>query len=84
MGTSESGRGTTIGNASGSDIQSATMTDVKTSQQAQLAAAKEEDNSITMDTVNENIVKIYSLLQNVVDGTASFTTRTLLTTSPMG
>ena len=69
--TSESGS-VVAGNSSSEDIQNTTMGDAKNDANNQMAEAKEsEDTAVTTETVNENVVKIYELLADVVDGNAA-------------
>lgn len=74
--TSESGTSTNVGNSSSEDIKNTTLSDAKSDTDAQMAEAKEsEDNSVNIETVNENVVKIYTLLSDVVDGASSLSIR---------
>ena len=75
MSTSESGSAT-AGNASSDDISNTTLSDSKNDANNQMAEAKEsEDNAVNIETVNENVVKIYTLLSDVVDGNSSLLVR---------
>ena len=66
--TSKSGS-VTAGNSSSSDISSTTLSDASKDGNNQIAEAKEEkENEVTVETVNENVVKIYELLSEVVMG----------------
>jgi hypothetical protein len=74
-GTSESGS-VTAGNSSSEDISSTTLSDASKDGNNQIAEAKEdEENKVDIETVNENVVKIYSLLADVADGNSSLLVR---------
>lgn len=74
--TSESGTSTNVGNASSDDVKNTTLSDANSETDAQMAEAKEsEDNSVNIETVNENVVKIYTLLSDVVDGASSLSVK---------
>ena len=65
---SESGS-VVAGNSNAEDIQNTSISDTKNSATNQVAEAKEEEeNAVTTETINENVVKIYELLSNVVEG----------------
>lgn len=73
--TSTSGSiSTTVGNSSSEDIKSSTISSAENDANSEFVEAKEsEENEVTIETVNENVVKIYSLLVDVTEGTSSFT-----------
>ena len=75
MSTSESGSAT-AGNSSSEDIKNTTVSDSQNDANNQMAEAKEsEDNAVNIETVNENVVKIYTLLSDVADGNSSLLVR---------
>ena len=57
-----------IGNTSGSDVQEKAIGDAEASAEQRVAAKEEADNSVKLKDVNENVVAIFNLLQDVVDG----------------
>lgn len=65
-----------IANSESSDIIDKTMGDQNEANNAQTAAAVEESNATTLDTVNETIVSIYTLLNDVVSGAKSLSVST--------
>ncbi len=69
-GTSESGY---VGQGSGSDIQDSIMGETTSEQNSKTAEASESSDSVTVSDVNDNVVLIYNLLSDVVDGTRSLT-----------
>lgn len=84
MSTSESGSAT-AGNSSSDDISNTTLSDSKNDANNQMAEAKEsEDNAVNIETVNENVVKIYTLLSDVVDGNSSLLVRLSYDSQYMG
>lgn len=75
MSTSESGSAT-AGNSSSEDIKNTTVSDSQNDANNQMAEAKEsEDNAVNIETVNENVVKIYTLLSDIADGNSSLLVR---------
>lgn len=61
-----------VGNAAGGDVYGKTLSDVNDSKSQQLAEAQESGDVVDHSkNIDENLVAIYSLLQSVVDGTAS-------------
>lgn len=65
--TDESGY---AGNQSGEDVLNKTMSDANQSKKEQQIEATEESEEVTLSTVDEHVVSIYTLLQDVVDGTS--------------
>lgn len=65
--TDESGY---AGNKSGEDVLNKTMSDANQSKKEQQIEATEESEEVTLSTVDEHVVSIYTLLQDVVDGTS--------------
>ena len=57
-----------IGNTSGSDVQEKAIGDAEANAEQRVAAKEEADNSVKLKDVNENVVAIFNLLQDVVDG----------------
>lgn len=63
-----------VGNSEEGAVYNKTMSDANDSKKSQMAEAKEDqDQDVTNKTIDEHIVRIYTLLQNVIDGTSSFT-----------
>lgn len=74
--TSESGTSTNAGNSSSDDIKNATLGDANSDADAQMAEQKEsEDNSVNIETVYDEVVKIYELLEDVINGAESLSIR---------
>ena len=67
-GASVSESGSLIGNANGSDIQNATMTNATDSANAQLAEAVDSSEETKLSEVYAEVVEIYKLLQDVANG----------------
>ena len=67
MTVSESGM---VGNASSEDIVGSTMSSTTSEQQTKLEAAEEEHQEVTISDVNENVVRIATLLEQVANGEA--------------
>ena len=63
---------TMVGNSSGSDIQNSITNQAQDQKNEEMVKAKEEDNSVTMDEINEHIISIQSILERVTSGTAYF------------
>ena len=62
--------------SSSEDISNTTLSDASKDGNNQIAEAKEdEENKVDIETVNENVVKIYSLLADVADGNSSLLVR---------
>lgn len=83
---SESGS-ITAGNTSGSDVQQKTMTEANDDSNNKLATASDESEDVKLSEVNDNVVNIYKLLSDVVDGTSSLRVKiyeTLSTTQGTG
>jgi hypothetical protein len=72
-GTSESGY---IGNSNGGDVKNATMQDAADSKKKEMIQAKEEAEENQVDVLNSYVLKIYTLLEEVVSGTSSIRVRT--------
>lgn len=60
--------GVMIGNVSGSDVYSSSMAGVTEEKSKIMAEVKEEDTSVTMETIDKHLVDIHSLLQRVTEG----------------
>lgn len=74
--TSESGTSTNAGNSNSDDIKNATLGDANSDADAQMAEQKEsEDNSVNIETVYDEVVKIYELLEDVINGAESLSIR---------
>ena len=71
-GNTVSESGSLVGNASGSDVQNATLGGAEEEGNEKVEAAQEEYDDTKLSTVDEHIIQIYDLLQGVVDGTSSF------------
>lgn len=71
--TSESGY---IGNSNGGDVKNATMQDAADSKKKEMIQAKEEAEENQVDVLNSYVLKIYTLLEEVVSGTSSIRVRT--------
>ena len=67
---SESGS-MTVGNSDGNDVKEKTMSDANDDSKSQMATASEESEETKLSEVNDNIINIYRLLSEVVDGTSS-------------
>jgi hypothetical protein len=67
--TSESGY---VGNASGSDIKESTMQEAEDSKKKHMIEALEEEQAHQIDYINENVLKIYELLDEVTSGKRNF------------
>lgn len=67
---SESGS-MTVGNSDGNDVKEKTMSDANDDNKSQLATASDESEETKLSEVNDNIISIYKLLNDVVDGTSS-------------
>ncbi len=67
---SESGS-MTVGNSDGNDVKEKTMSDANDDNKSQLATASDESEEVKLSEVNDNIISIYKLLNDVVDGTSS-------------
>ena len=61
---------TYIGNTSSSDVYDSSVTSAQDDSKGQLAEAKEEDNSVTLDIVDGHVVDIYNLLESLTAGNA--------------
>ena len=61
--------GTYMANSDGGDIQNKTMTDAEDSAGEKVKAAEDESQDVTIKTVDEDVVKIYQLLEEVTTGT---------------
>jgi hypothetical protein len=71
--TSESGY---VGNSNGGDVKNATIQDAEDSKKKEMIQAKEEAEENQVDVLNSYVLKIYTLLEEVVSGTASIRIRT--------
>jgi len=67
MTVSESGM---VGNASSEDIVGSTMSSTTSEQQARVEAAEADHQEVTLSDVNENVVKIATLLEKLSDDTS--------------
>ena len=67
-GATVSESGSMIGNANGSDVQNATMTNATDSANAQLAEAVDSSEETKLSEVYAEVVEIYKLLQDVANG----------------
>jgi len=63
---------TLIGNASSEDVQGSITAQADEQKNSEMVKAKESSNEVDMKTIDDHIVGIQSILQSVVDGTASF------------
>ena len=82
---STSSSGSMVGNSDGSDVQNKVMSDAQNDSDTQLAEAVDETEETKLSTVDEHILAIYTLLENVMNGTSSLQVRldgTNLMTSP--
>ena len=64
--------GTYMANSDSGDIQNKTMTDAEDSAGEKVKAAEDESQDVTIKTVDEDVVKIYQLLEEVTTGTKRF------------
>lgn len=71
--TSESGY---VGNSNGGDVKNATMQDAEDNKKKEMIQAKEEAEENQVDVLNSYVLKIYTLLEEVVSGTSSIRVRT--------
>lgn len=71
--TSESGY---VGNSNGGDVKNATIQDAEDSKKKEMIQAKEEAEENQVDVLNSYVLKIYTLLEEVVSGTSSIRVRT--------
>lgn len=67
---SESGS-MTVGNTDGNSVKDKTMSDANDDSKSQMATASDESEETKLSEVNDNIINIYRLLSDVVDGTSS-------------
>lgn len=67
---SESGS-MTVGNSDGNSVKEKTMSDANDDSKSQMATASDESEEVKLSEVNDNIINIYRLLSDVVDGTSS-------------
>ena len=67
---SESGS-MTVGNSDGNSVKEKTMSDANDDSKSQMATASDESEEVKLSEVNDNIISIYRLLNDVVDGTSS-------------
>jgi len=70
-GASVSQSGSMIGNSSGSDVQSKTMTDATDSAKAEVAQASEEDDQTKLKDIRSDVLDIYHLLQTIANGSTT-------------
>lgn len=61
-----------VGNASGSDIKDSTMQEAEDSKDKLMIEAIEEEQAHQIDYINENVLKIYELLDEVTNGKRNF------------
>ena len=64
-----------VGNASGSDIKNSTIQEAEDSKKQQMIEAKEEAETTQIDFINNNVLKIYELLDEVASGKRSLNVR---------
>jgi hypothetical protein len=64
-----------IGNASSSDIKDSTMQEAANNKKQLMIEAKEEEEANQIDMINNNVLKIYELLDDVTRGNRSLTVR---------
>lgn len=74
-GASVSESGSMVGNASGEDVQSKTMTDATDSGNQQLASAVDSTNETKLSTVDAHIIDIIDILQTIKDGNATLSVK---------
>jgi hypothetical protein len=74
-GMSVSESGSMVGNASGDDIQSKTMTDQTDQSKAETAAAVDESDEVKLSTVDTHILDILDVLRTIKDGGATLSVR---------
>lgn len=67
--------GSYITNANGGDIQNKVITDRSDEVAAKVEAVAEESNETTVTTVDQHLLDVYKLLQDVIDGSSSFSVR---------
>ena len=70
QGGSTVSQSTYIGNTSSSDVYDSSITSAQDDSKGQLAEAKEEDTSVTLDVVDGHVVDIYNLLESLTAGNA--------------
>ena len=61
-----------VGNSSGSDIKESTIQEAEDSKKQQMIEALEEEQAHQIDYINENVLKIYELLDEVTNGKKAF------------
>ena len=61
-----------VGNASGSDVKNKTLSDADEDSNNKLAQAKEENTEVTIEDVNDSVLRIYQLLEDVTNGALTF------------
>lgn len=71
-GSSSSGTASTYSGGGSDDIQEGAMSEGKDKNKKESTTAEEEKTEVTTETINDNIVNIYNLLQDVVSGASSF------------
>lgn len=64
-----------VGNASSSDIKDSTMQEAANDKKQLMIEAKEEEEANQIDMINNNVLKIYELLDDVTRGNRSLTVR---------
>jgi hypothetical protein len=69
-GMSVSESGSMVGNASGDDIQSKTMTDQTDQSKAETAAAVDESEETKLSDVDNHIITMIDILRNISEGTS--------------
>ena len=74
--TSTSGSGFAyVGNASGSDVLSSTLSGAEDTKKKLMVEAKEQEADAPVHVINTNVLKIYELLDDVASGKSSFTVK---------
>ena len=67
--TSESGY---VGNSSGSDVKDATIAGAEADKEKQMVEAQEEEEANKIDFISANVLQIYAILNDVVNGDKAF------------
>lgn len=64
-----------VGNGSGSDVKNKTLSDADEESSDKLAQAKDENTEVTIEDVNDSVLRIYQLLEDVTNGALTFTVK---------
>jgi len=64
-----------VGNSSGSDVKNKTLSDADNESSDKLAQTKAENTEVTIEDVNDSVLRIYQLLEDVTNGALTFTVK---------